>query len=202
MRHWKHGDAEYKKRIVATTKVAADQCIVDGCINLKRKGSYCRPCESRKYRYGSPKGGPIKQKSAVETAGYTSWQQARLRVLNTDCKDYPRYGGRGISIDPLWVESFWNFHKDMGDRPAGTSLDRIDNNGDYNATNCRWATPVMQSNNRRDIKKYMFNGQEVTIRDVVEITGTSYGLIKNRLNRGWSITDAALTLPGNKASID
>ena len=65
------------------------------------------------------------------------------------------YGGRGISVDPRWQE-FAVFLADMGERPAGRTLDRIDNMKDYTYANCRWATPVEQASNRRD--SIMFDG--------------------------------------------
>jgi hypothetical protein len=64
---------------------------------------------------------------------------------------YSNYGGKGVEIDPRWLR-FENFLKDMGNRPSGRSLDRIDPNGNYNKSNCRWATSKVQNSNKR-IKK-------------------------------------------------
>lgn len=72
----------------------------------------------------------------------------RARVLNDTDKDFRKYGGRGITICDRW-HSFENFFADMGERPAGTSIDRIDVNGNYEPGNCRWATPMVQTHNRR-----------------------------------------------------
>lgn len=81
---------------------------------------------------------------------YASWASMKTRCLNTKHKDYPYYGGRGISICDRWVDSFQDFLEDMGKKiNKGDSLDRINPNGDYCKENCRWATKEMQRFNQR-----------------------------------------------------
>lgn len=85
---------------------------------------------------------------------YNSWTAMKNRCYNKNFKFYKYYGGRGIEVCQTWIESFEDFVKDMGRRPSKNfSLDRIDVNGNYEPSNCRWADKKNQANNRRNNKK-------------------------------------------------
>jgi hypothetical protein len=89
-----------------------------------------------------------------KSSTWHSWSNAKNRCLNKNNKDYENYGGRGISFYEGW-HNFDNFLKDMGEKPKGLTLDRINNNGNYEPGNCRWATYSEQNSNQR--KRYSLN---------------------------------------------
>lgn len=79
---------------------------------------------------------------------YKTWYGMKQRCLNSHDKKYRLYGGRGIRVCPRWRYSFENFFEDMGERPIGLTIDRINPDGNYEPDNCRWATALQQRHNR------------------------------------------------------
>lgn len=89
------------------------------------------------------------------TSEYNAWDSMKQRCLNVNNCSYKHYGGRGIKVCDRWLESFNNFLEDMGIKPSiEYSIDRINVNGNYEPSNCRWSTPKQQANNRRNNARY------------------------------------------------
>lgn len=82
------------------------------------------------------------------TRTYVSWKRMKERCYRKQAVNYPRYGGRGIRVCKRWYHSFSAFLQDMGERPPGMTLDRIDSNGHYTPSNCKWSTTMEQHENR------------------------------------------------------
>lgn len=115
------------------------------------------------------------------TSEYNAWMNMRQRCENPNFIGYSRYGGRGISVCDRW-SYFANFIEDMGPKPSPRhTLDRTDTNGNYEPSNCRWATRKEQSANRRNTM--LINGRPLV--DVCEEAGVSPTTVWSRILRGW-----------------
>ena len=134
------------------------------------------------------------------TPEYISWAAMKRRCLAETNEHFSAYGGRGITITPRWLgpEGFANFLEDMGRKPGPKhTLDRRNNNGNYEKNNCRWATKSEQSNNTRSNVMMQVGGETLTLAQLVErFRGEEpaerfRGRLCRRLGRGWSL-DAAL----------
>ena len=129
-------------------------------------------------------------RGTLHNSTYTTWQGMKARCGNVDSRDYYRYGGRGISYDPKW-EDFVNFLSDMGHKPKGKSLDRIDNNGNYCKENCRWATNKEQSNNRRNDVYVTYNNARIKLNVLSESINMKYSTLYGRIfTKKMSVEDA------------
>lgn len=120
---------------------------------------------------------------------YRSWKDMRARCLNERGKDFKDYGGRGISICLRW-DDFAEFVRDMGERPQGRSLDRIDVNGDYSPENCRWAVAETQANNKRSNQRIAFRGEEKTLQQWCRQFGLEHSKVRYRLANGYTLDEA------------
>lgn len=127
------------------------------------------------------------------TPTWNSWSSMLARCYRSSHKSYHDYGGRGITVCERWHE-YVNFRDDMGRRPPGTQLDRIDNSGNYQPGNCRWATSKQNNNNRRSSRLITWRGEARTLTEWTEVLGIDRGTVWKRLFAGWDI-DRAFTEP-------
>jgi len=115
------------------------------------------------------------------TPGYTSWNSMLTRCYNPNHVAYHRYGGRGIQVCQRWRDSFLNFYHDMGEKPDGKTLERIDCNADYSPENCKWATKKEQSNNTCTNRFVLYQGVYGTIAQVADKLGINYNTLYSRI---------------------
>lgn len=127
-----------------------------------------------------------------KTSTYMSWSSAKSRCTNSNDDFYFRYGGRGIKMCDRWLISFENFLADMGKKPTPRhSLDRINNDGNYEPSNCRWATHKQQANNKRNNCILNFMGVNKTLAQWAEERGINKGTLWTRIYElGWRTSDA------------
>lgn len=153
------------------------------CANSTRSKKHVRHGCSISMKYSNPDGYNL----------YTRWQSMKRRCyLETD-SHYKNYGGRGISVCDRWINSFEAFAEDMGNPPTKShQIDRIDNNGNYEPSNCRWVSIKKNSNNKTNSKIIFAFGREMTQAQWSEETGIKRETIAMRLRRGWP-AELALT---------
>jgi len=125
---------------------------------------------------------------------YQIWQGMKARTTNPNNSHYHIYGGRGIEVCERWFNSFEAFLADMGEAPDGMSIDRIDNDGHYEPSNCSWASPEQQSRNNSRNVWLEANGVRKCLKDWADDLGCSSYAIQRRLKRGWAEADA-VTIP-------
>lgn len=143
--------------------------------NTKACG-HCRgPNQSAKKHGHRPQG--------ARGGAYSSWGSMKTRCSNSNSDSFADYGARGIAYDPRW-ESFEAFLADMGERPKGTTLDRIDGTKGYSKSNCRWATPIEQTRNRRNARTFEYRGERLAVLEWAHRYGLTYASAYNRLARG------------------
>jgi hypothetical protein len=132
------------------------------------------------------------------TPEWDCWSAMRQRCFNPKAKAYPDYGARGITVCDRWKDSFENFLADMGPRPGeGYSIERKDNDGNYEPGNCRWAKDIEQEHNKRSNHIISFKGETLPVAVMARKYGLLPGTLGDRLSYGWSI-ERALTTPTRK----
>lgn len=121
------------------------------------------------------------------TPTYNSWKGLKARCLNPKEPQFKQYGGRGIQVCERWQHSFENFLEDMGVRPEGTSIERRNNDGNYEPSNCYWATLKQQANNTRRTVYLEYNGKRLSATQWAEHLGMTDSAILRRIKAGWPI---------------
>lgn len=190
----------------------------------RRKGGICMPCRcdcgavreflAANLRHGRSRSCGCLQRERTSAANtvrttthghtkggrpskaYMLWSRMRRRCDYEKGDNYANYGGRGIKVCDRWSgeNGFANFFADMGEPPAGMSLDRIDPNGDYSKENCRWTTPKGQARNRRNNRLITFRDETKCLAEWAETYGHHTRTVWCRLSNGWSV-EKALTTP-------
>jgi hypothetical protein len=163
----------------ALTSGRARSC---GCLH---KESASNVCKARNTTHG---------KSRSRT--YNIWCGIITRCTNQNTRYFKHYGGRGISICERWL-TFENFLSDMGECPSGLSIDRINVNGNYEPSNCRWADTKTQQRNTRKNRLLTHNNQTHCVSEWAEICGINQRVIKDRIRLGWDAKTALETPVGS-----
>lgn len=122
---------------------------------------------------------------------YKVWKLMKDRCLNAKNRQYKDYGGRGITVFGPWRDSFESFLADVGPRPSARfTIERIDNNKNYEPGNVRWATRLEQNRNKRNTRKVFFKGEQVPLMTLAERFGLPPHTLRDRLDAGWDLERA------------
>lgn len=132
---------------------------------------------------------------------YGVWANMKYRCYNPHCKAYKDYGGRGISVCPEWLSGFTGFYSWAigAGYKEGLSIDRINNDGNYEPSNCRWVTMKIQSANRRNSSLYTFNGKTQGLKQWADEYGMHYGTLSGRVKELGMPLSKALAQPLRRA---
>ena len=164
------------------------RCVVLGA-NLT--GGHTKSCGC--LRESIVKSGCHKTHGLSQTPEYQIWNAMKQRSSNKNVFAYKNYGGRGIKVCKRWSgkNCFINFYKDMGKKPVGFELERINNNIGYIPSNCKWASIVSQANNKRATKRLVLRGQLDTLPNFCRQYGASYTKVRARISKlGWTTEEA------------
>ena len=178
-----------------TEKICSSNNLISG--RTRSCGCYQRELPPIRLRHGCARKGKVSKT-------WLTWQRIKTRCFDSNDHSYPYYGARGITMCSGWKNSFESFIEDMGETPAGRSIDRIDNDDGYHCghcdecianrwkTNCRWATPLEQGRNKRNNRYVTIRDERRLIIEWAERFGIAYRLVMGRIYRGATPEEALL----------
>ncbi len=133
------------------------------------------------------------------TAEYRAWRGMKTRCTNKNEPSYRYYGGRGISVSEQWLNDFQAFLADMGPRPSSQhSIERIDNSGNYEPSNCRWASRSEQAANKRNNRLITHDGLTLPISEWARQHGLKAGTLRRRIVNRWPMSKALLPVTSSR----
>lgn len=170
------------------SSIAPKSCSIEGCLKQYYATGYCRMHYQRKRKHGDPVFTLMGERHNMSnTPEFHAWTEMRRRCRTTNRKGSKHYSLRGITVCDKWQDSFLNFYTDMGKRPSPKhTLERQDVNGNYEPSNCVWATYKEQANNRTNNYMITINGITKNARQWADEYGIPDTTFWNRIKRGWT----------------
>ena len=196
---WKQWDTRKFCSDACIPKLPPRECAANGCNRILPGGTgrFCTRHRGRIRRHGDTDTVLCELHGLTRSPEYSAWAGMIGRCSNPRNPKWHRYGGRGISVCLEWRSSFLAFFQHIGPRPrVGLTLDRIDNDGNYEPGNVRWATRRQQQGNSCKAKPTLFRGEILPISEIARRVGLYPALINNRITAGWDVERAATTPPG------
>jgi hypothetical protein len=174
------------------------RAIVSSSSHLKSGHTSSCGCENARQWRGEK--APQYKHGKRHSAEWRTWSNMKNRCMNPNYTKWDKYGGRGIKVCERWMNSFENFYNDMGDKPSPLhSIDRINNDGDYEPSNCRWTTDQTQANNKSNNYMVTIGGVTDTLPNWCRNIGVvSRKMAYRRIFEGWDVEKAIKTPPINK----
>ena len=173
-------------------------CGYVGVTQVSENRGMCPECSRKQAAKKNTKHGEAPDIDHKASRLYSIWLNMKQRCGNNKHPDYKHYGGRGIRVCDEWKSDYLIFKSWAlsNGYDATLSIDRINVDGNYCGENCRWADWKTQSNNKRNSRRYEYDGNMYSIRELAEMSGFDYHLIKRRLNKqGWSVEEAITIKP-------
>ena len=180
-----HAFAEAEKRREAKTARRVAKAAQEQTARMERLAARAARKAAKKLENEARKATPNAPRSTQHPL-YQTYRGMLSRCYTANSSAYPYYGGRGISVCSEWIDDFWAFVADMGERPAGTSLDRVNNDGDYEPANCRWADKETQYSNtlRHTVYVATIRGRRKLVAEWAREKGVSRNAVVNQIRRG------------------